>query len=68
MSTFVQQNEYYMRVLIDSFGSVVRKQPPDIKKDKNLLFETKWQNSISGNELVQRVHKHIDKIYAQNKQ
>jgi peptide subunit release factor 1 (eRF1) len=30
-------------------------------------FEQMWQNAISGDEFVKRVHEHIDKLYAQKK-
>ena len=54
-----------MEVLTNSLDFAVR-QRVDIR-DNDLLFETKWQNSISGEELVRRVHKHIDEIYARSK-
>ena len=56
-----------MEVLTNNRKSAVRKQQSDVRENKNLLFETQWQKSISGDELVQRVHKHIDEIYAENK-
>ena len=56
-----------MEVLTNRFESAVRHRR-EIKDNNELLFESKWQNSISGDEFVQRVHKHIDEIYARNKQ
>jgi rhodanese-related sulfurtransferase len=38
-------------------------QYPD---NSDVQFETDWQNAISGEELVKRVHSHIDKLYARN--
>ena len=29
-------------------------------------FEQNWSNAISGDELVKRVHNHIDELYAQD--
>ena len=45
-------------------------RPAKRKRNENeqLLFEKKWQHSISGDEFVRRAHKHIDEIYARNKQ
>jgi hypothetical protein len=34
--------------------------------DANNQFEQDWENAISGDELVRRVHQHIDELYAQN--
>jgi hypothetical protein len=31
-------------------------------------FEADWERSISGEELVKRVHEHIDRFYANKKQ
>ena len=30
-------------------------------------FEEDWKNGISGEEVVKRVHKHIEKLYASGK-
>jgi hypothetical protein len=30
----------------------------------DIQFERDWQNAISGDELVKRVHRHIDQLYA----
>jgi len=38
-----------------------------IKAEKE-EFERIWETAISGDEFERRVHKHIDKLYAQNKQ
>ena len=34
------------------------------KKIENNSFECLWQNSISGDEFVQRAHEHIKDLYA----
>jgi hypothetical protein len=33
----------------------------------DIQFERDWQNAISGDELVKRVHHHIDQLYANPK-
>ncbi|GHT17700.1 hypothetical protein AGMMS4956_21220 [Bacteroidia bacterium] len=41
--------------------SIVVQQPLDTVIDE---FEQEWQTAISGDELVRRVHHHIDQLYA----
>ncbi|GHV65773.1 hypothetical protein FACS1894199_07380 [Bacteroidia bacterium] len=41
--------------------SIVVQQPLNSVIDE---FEQEWQTAISGDELVRRVHRHIDKLYA----
>ena len=34
------------------------------KENNSILFERKWQHSISGDEFVKKTHEHIEKLYA----
>jgi len=50
---------------------VLQMTEPVIRSVKNkerendcMLFERKWQHSISGEEFLTKAHKHIEKLYA----
>lgn len=56
-----------MEVMSDTLNARVRpitkRFQKQIDRCKNVQFEQDWQNAISGDELVKRVHQHIDDYF-----
>jgi hypothetical protein len=57
--------EAMYETLIPSVRTIDKHRGELIDASANAQFDDDWRTAISGDELVRRVHNHIDELYAQ---
>jgi len=61
---FICSLKYFYMEVFQMTEPVMRSVKNKEGENDSILFERKWQHSISGEEFLTKAHKHIEKLYA----